>query len=177
MVSQSAPQPPRCGGLARRFAAGAGGTVRAVTFQHVLLLRGTSPMTDAPKATILLAEDDTAFRKLLAAVLRDDGYEVIEARTGGEVVDHVSGSLLEPGLCDRVDLVITDVRMPGLSGLDMMDTLRHTRCLPKTIVITAFGDQQLHARAKRLGAVAVLDKPFDLDELRRTVASRLRRVA
>jgi two-component system response regulator (stage 0 sporulation protein F) len=132
---------------------------------------------DAPKATILLAEDDSAFRALLAGVLRDDGYEVIEARNGGEVVDYVSFSLLQPGLCERADLVITDINMPGLSGLDVMATLEHTRCLPKTIVITAFGSAEVHERAKALGALAVLDKPFDLDELRQEVARRIRKVA
>ena len=64
-----------------------------------------------------------------------------------------------------MDLVITDVRMPGPSGVEMLEWLRGVVWSIPVIVITAFGDPVLHAEARRLGALAVLDKPFDVNEL------------
>jgi two-component system response regulator (stage 0 sporulation protein F) len=123
---------------------------------------------------ILLAEDDVAFRQLLATVLRQDGYEVIEAGDAGELVAYMARSLSGSGAVARPDLVITDVRMPGMSGLDAMTALQHARYASPFIVITGFGSAETHAAARVAGAVAVFDKPLDIDDLRRAVARQLR---
>src|ERR1041384_2602166 len=122
---------------------------------------------------IILAEDDDEMRKLLAWALRADGYEVIEVDNGVDLGVHLSlgdGT----GKSSEFDLVISDVRMPGLSGLQVLMGLRRLdRTLP-CILFTAFGDQELHAEAFRQGAPPHLEKPFEIDELRTLVKVVLR---
>jgi DNA-binding NtrC family response regulator len=72
-----------------------------------------------------------------------------------------------------MDLVISDERMPGMAGLEVLDALRRAGWPTPFILITGFGDQATHASARRLGASAVFDKPFDLDDLRKTVLQLL----
>lgn len=113
---------------------------------------------------VLVAEDDDELRSLLSGALRAEGFEVTEARDGSELLDHL-GSLFFSGK-SSLDLVVTDVRMPGFSGLNVLAGLRGNDWTTPVIVITAFGDQRLHEEASRLGALAVFDKPFDLKDLR-----------
>ena len=126
---------------------------------------GSAEATDAPfPARLLLAEDDFELRELLACVLRADGYEVIEAVDGNQLWALLDGeSSVEGGA--RFSLVVSDVRMPGLTAFEVLarlqGALRHT----PVILITAFGDRTTHLRALHLGASRVLDKPFDWDEL------------
>jgi CheY-like chemotaxis protein len=115
---------------------------------------------------VLLAEDDAEMRELVASSLRRDGFEVVELRDGGELFDHIGISWVGPPDHRRPDLVISDVRMPGFSGLEILDILRQADWALPVILITAFGDADLHQEAQRLGAAAVFDKPFDLDDLR-----------
>ena len=127
----------------------------------------------APSPVVLVAEDDAAFRHLLASVLREAGYHVLEARNGMEILDLVGPRADLTSGAVRPDLLIADVRMPGLSGLRALAALRQTgRSIP-FIVITAFGSHDTHVAARALGAVAVFDKPFPLSELRREVARQL----
>jgi len=128
--------------------------------------------TDRPVALrILLAEDDTALRELLAESLRADGHDVVEAIDGGELI-RAARSVEAVQFYTRhepFDLVITDVRMPGVTGFDVLRYLAAAECPAPVIVITAFGDPDTHARALALGAAAVLDKPFDFEALRSVV--------
>ncbi len=124
---------------------------------------------------ILLAEDDQELRALITAVLRQDGFAVRPVSSGGELLEYIETSLLHSSLNPRPHLLITDVRMPGLSGLDVISILADSECLPRTIVITAFPSEETKLKALERGAAAVLDKPFDIDELRRLVAQQLRR--
>jgi len=118
------------------------------------------------KPRVLLAEDDDPMRRLLANALRGDGFEVIEASSGAELVERIRTHLIHPKDGRTVDLIISDIRMPWASGLTVLEGLRrHNRATP-VILITAFGDQETHLEAKRLGAAAVFDKPFDVNDLR-----------
>ena len=119
---------------------------------------------------ILLAEDDPDMRALLASSLRRRGYEVCEADSGGTLLarlfaDHAAGA-------DLPDLVVSDVRMPGGGGLSALRSIRDRAWATPMVLITAFGDRELHREALDLGA-RVLDKPFDLGDLHRLVASAL----
>jgi len=127
----------------------------------------------APEAPlVVVAEDDNTFRRMLVSMLRAAGYEVLEARNGLELLDLIGRfARVPPSL--RPGLVITDVRMPGLSGLRALTALKQTRRGVPFIVITAFGSRETHEAARALGAVAVFDKPFELNELRRAVAHYL----
>ncbi len=115
---------------------------------------------------VLLAEDDGEMRLLLSAVLRKDGYEVVEAQDGMEV-----RSLLSAGPMSRYDVVISDIRMPCVDGLDVLFGLRQSDRKTPVILMTAFGDPDTLDEASRLGATAVLNKPFDVNDLRRIVSS------
>src|SRR5690242_8054084 len=118
---------------------------------------------------VLLAEDDAEFRRLLASVLAEDGYEVVEAEDGLALLATIEHTLTIRR--ERADafLVVADVRMPGLTGLDVLAILRCANWRTPVILITAFGDEATHAEGRDLGAVAVFDKPFDVERLRAAV--------
>lgn len=118
---------------------------------------------------VLLAEDDQAFRRLVASVLEADGYEVVEAADGVALLAGIETALTIRRERAESFLIVADVRMPGLSGLDVLAILRCANRATPVILITAFGDEATHAEGRELGAAAVFDKPFDLDELRATV--------
>jgi DNA-binding NtrC family response regulator len=127
---------------------------------------------DIAPARVLLADDDADMREMVASVLRKDGYEVIEARDGFQMLQylatHVSDDEDSP-----IDLVISDMRMPGKNGLDVLAGLRWADPSTPFILITGFGDLQTHMEARRLGASAVFDKPFDIEHLRNVVLNLL----
>lgn len=125
-----------------------------------------------PPAQILLAEDDQEMRAMIADQLRDDGHHVIETQNGMQLIR--AAYRFEAAQLP-FDLLITDIRMPGWNGLEALDHLRRAGMELPVIVMTAFGDARLHAMARSLGAALVLDKPFDLDDLRAAVARLLDR--
>jgi CheY-like chemotaxis protein len=130
---------------------------------------------ETERQRILLAEDHAEARALIASMLRSQGYEVIEAANGYEFLSVISEAWLRRS--GRFpDLVITDIRMPGPSGLRVLEGLRTTYWSIPVIVITAFGDPETHAEAKRLGAYRVIDKPFDPARLREAVQELLGRL-
>src|SRR6266852_3739631 len=99
----------------------------------------------------------------VTAALRKEGYDVLEAPDGSRLVAHLAQAYVEAHVPDRaVDLIVTDMRMPGSDGLDIVELLRATEWRVPVIVMTAFGDGETRARAHRLGAI-LLDKPFKLD--------------
>ncbi len=139
----------------------------------IMTTHGTA-LSEHP-AQVLLGEDDPELRALLADMLRRDGHDVLEARDGAELLEHVAGTLADSGELESVDLIVSDIRMPGWTGMEILENLRHVGCWAPVILITAFGDQDTHDMAGRLGAVAVFDKPFDIDDLRTAVLNALAR--
>jgi len=116
-------------------------------------------------ARVVLAEDDRALRSMLAEELRKDGYQVIEAEDGTQLVERIREWLVERR-AEPIDLVVSDNRMPGWSGLTVLRSLRQRDWAIPVVLITAFGDEEFHREARELGAAAVFDKPFDVDDLR-----------
>ena len=129
--------------------------------------RGSSrpPMTRPWR--VLLAEDDDEMRALLARSLRSQGYEVIECPDGWTMLRYTTPYLLSLEMEDEVrfDLVISDLRMPVLTGLEILDGSRSVEGFPPFILMTAFGNEEIHELARRAGAVAWYEKPFDIDDL------------
>lgn len=125
-------------------------------------------LLDGPRRRVLLAEDDHEMRRLLVQTLLRDGYGVLAVEDGAALLDALRAELDDPDPIEPFDLVITDVRMPGWSGLDAVEVLRATRCLTPVLVVTAFGDPEVHRRAHDLEA-SILDKPFEMHELSRAV--------
>lgn len=111
--------------------------------------------------TILIVEDDAATRRLYRFLLSSGGYVVLEAEDGLEAID-----VLQRHHCD---LVITDMNMPRMDGLDLIRTIRKDFGDISIILITAFGTPDTHKQALRLGANDYLAKPFDFEELERRV--------
>lgn len=128
-------------------------------------MNGRPSARAARRGPVLLAEDDPHLRELMADALREDGYEVIEAADGIELWNMIV-SELELGPVHRPGLVISDIRMPGATGIEVLAALRECNTSMPVVLTTAFGDPETHAEAGRLGAETVLDKPFDIDDLR-----------
>lgn len=141
---------------------------------HPEVERKRSP---SPKAVrpyhVLVAEDDDEMRRLMAQVLRRNGFHVLEARDGLEALDYLGEVILDEEFDRKLDLLLTDQRMPGLQGLQLIDAARNAGIDIPAILITAFVDDATRARARSLGDTSMLDKPFelaDLVSLARTVA-------
>lgn len=126
----------------------------------------------ARRRRALLAEDDIEFRALIAHSLTKVGFSVKECSTGLELVEALDDGLTH---ADRypVDVVVTDIRMPGYTGLEVLDGLRELNDRIPVVLMTAFTDEDAEQEAARLRASAVFYKPFDVDELVQTVRACL----
>jgi len=114
-------------------------------------------------STVLLADDDDSSRRALRSVLEDEGYGVLETSTGVETLELLASAA--DGHAPIPDVLVLDVCMPGYSGLGVLAVMRRFSERPRVIVVTGLRDPSVETFAKRLGAVRVLHKPIDLDEL------------
>jgi DNA-binding response OmpR family regulator len=119
-------------------------------------------------ATILLVDDEESVQKLLTYPLERDGYRVVQARDGEEALAHFGR---EP-----VDLVVLDVMLPKLDGLEVCKRLRSTSSVP-IIMLTARDDELDKVLGLELGADDYITKPFSIREFRSRVKALLRRAA
>lgn len=124
------------------------------------------------QASVLLAEDDADMRTFLSVALQQEGYAVEEVQDGTALLDRIADGLLANSKL-LPDIIVSDVRMPGWSGIDVLSSLRQADWAMPVILITAFGDAKTHAQARQLGASTLLDKPFDIEELLRAVGAIL----
>jgi len=115
---------------------------------------------------ILYVEDDPTGREVAVHNLQKAGYDVTPTSDGQEALSRFS--------LEKFDLVITDIRMPGLSGLELVRRIhRMVPCLP-VIVVTAFGGMETAVEAMRGGACYFIAKPFDRAHLQLAVEKVLR---
>ena len=112
---------------------------------------------------VLVAEDDEEMRTLVSDVLRRAGFHVEEVSDGRQM-------WIRTIQAKPYDLVISDVRLPVVDGLTVLEDLHDRAPTTALILMTAFGDHEVRARAERLGAV-FLDKPFQLNQLSGAVRS------
>jgi len=117
---------------------------------------------------LLLVDDDEAACQLLAEVLERESYEVVRALS----VEEAEARLGREG---PFDAVLTDLRMPGASGLDLLRTVRARDPEALVLVLTAFGDASAAGEAIRAGAHDFISKPYDLDALRETLRRAMER--
>lgn len=117
---------------------------------------------DSP--TILVAEDDLEMRKLLAWSLERAGYRVVQCPDGMTLMRKL-GYLDSNVSASQVSLVVSDIRMPGLTGLEVLRSAHELGDSPPVILISAFADEEAYEQAETLGAVALLAKPFDIEDL------------
>jgi DNA-binding NtrC family response regulator len=117
---------------------------------------------------VVLAEDDEAMRQLVTASLSREGFDVVVCSNGAEL-SAVIQRQIEGKAHAPVDVIVSDVQMPGRTGLECLRGVRQFSEKVPFIVITAFGDRTTYEDAFRSGATAVFDKPFDLQELVRAI--------
>ena len=110
---------------------------------------------------ILIVDDDPGQRSLLDSFLRSQGFETVTVGSGEEAL-----KVLSTG---SIDMMISDVRMPGLSGLETMHRARQEHAVLPILLVTAYADIREAVGAMRDGALNYLAKPIDLDELLTTV--------
>jgi two-component system, OmpR family, KDP operon response regulator KdpE len=119
-------------------------------------------------AQILIVDDEPQMRRALRAGLRANGFEVSLAATGEEALDTIPLS--------RPDIVLLDLMLPGIDGLEVVRQLREWSSVP-VIVVSARGEERAKVQALDLGADDYLTKPFGMDELLARIRVALRHAA
>ncbi len=119
------------------------------------------------KTRLLVAEDDADMRDLLLDVLEEGGYETIATVDGADAMAHVNDE------DQHIDLVVTDVRMPGVTGDEILEAANRVRPEAPVIVITAFGSVEHAVEMVKAGAFQYLTKPFETDDLLAAVGAAL----
>ena len=116
-------------------------------------------------ARLLIVDDEANARSALAELLREEGYIVETAADGLKALAKLAEF--------APDLVVTDLKMPGLDGLGLLRKALEDQAEPAVVLMTAFGDRETAAEAVRAGAADFLTKPIDIDELSLVVARTL----
>src|SRR5258706_3003074 len=114
-------------------------------------------------AKILVADDEQNLRRVLVALLRRDGHEVVQAASGEEAIEQLAD----------VDVVITDLRMPGADGMEVLRTASKNHPHVPVIMITAYGSVGQAVEAIKAGAFDYIEKPFDQDSIRITAENAI----
>jgi two-component system, NtrC family, response regulator AtoC len=110
----------------------------------------------------MVADDDPTIRALLRSFLENEGFAVAEARTGREVLKSIDDE-------SKPDLLLMDIRMPELSGMEVLQRLKDQSLEVPTLLMTAFGSSSLAIKAIQLGAYDYITKPFDLEDVLLTI--------
>ena len=109
---------------------------------------------------IAVADDDPEMRSFIAGALRKRGYEVLEATDGTSLLALVTPDLARTRGARAIEVVVTDLRMKGATGMAALQAIRRVDPALPVILITAFPDPHVTQEAMRLGAAAVLAKPY-----------------
>jgi two-component system response regulator AtoC len=118
-------------------------------------------------AKILVADDEQNLRRVLVALLRRDGYEVVQAATGLEAIERLAD----------VDVVITDLRMPGADGMEVLRAASKNHPHVPVIMITAYGSVGQAVEAIKAGAFDYIEKPFEQDSIRSIIGKAIGQAA
>jgi CheY-like chemotaxis protein len=121
---------------------------------------------------VLVADDDPEMRRMVSDTLRKDGYQIVEEPDGGRLLVRVAALYGRSGVVEPVDLIVTDVRMPVCTGIDILKGMRDAHWGTPVVLMTAFPDAETKRRAAALGAT-LFHKPFQLVDLRQTVKQLL----
>ena len=118
------------------------------------------------KQKVLVVEDEELMRNILRELLEDEGYEVFSADTAENALDVFSGN--------EIDACITDIKMPGMDGLELLDSLKSIDENALVIIITAYSSVDSAVAALRKGAYDYVTKPFVNEDLLQTVKNAIR---
>jgi two-component system NtrC family response regulator len=118
------------------------------------------------KRKILIVDDDASIRKVLGFILKEAGYEVRATGSAADAISTIGG--------ERPDLVLTDIKMPEMDGIALLNEIKRKDESIPVIILTAFGSVETAVEAMKRGAVDYLTKPISRDELKLTVKKSLR---
>ena len=121
----------------------------------------------APGRRVLVVDDEEAIRNLLQQVLQEEAYEVVSAANGREAMT-IFGR-------EHFDLIIADIVMPEMDGVEMLLEAKHIQPKTPAIVVSGFFTEDTAQRLKSLGAAGYVAKPFQLDAIRHTIARAVER--
>ncbi|MCL4217783.1 MAG: response regulator, partial [Candidatus Hydrogenedentes bacterium] len=119
-------------------------------------LQNLSPKATKLAGTILVVDDENGPRQALRLLLKEyvSIYTADNAQSAREFITH-----------EGADVVVTDIRMPGESGIDLLQWIKDRQPATEVIILTGYGEVESAARAVELGAFAYLEKPFDNDQM------------
>jgi CheY-like chemotaxis protein len=134
-----------------------------------------SPRGDRSPPTLLIADEDPRVRALLEGYLSELGYPTVSVSDGTAVIRLLTRTQhLHRGDPGHIDAVVADAEIAGRSGIDILVTVRDNRWPIPVLLTSSFLPDWLRAEVLRLGAAAIVDKPFSLSRLRRALASLAR---
>ncbi len=113
------------------------------------------------KKKVLIVDDQNGIRVLLVEVFSNEGYQTFQASNGRLALDIVRA--------ESPDLVLLDMKIPGMDGLEILKHIKEINSEIKVIMMTAYGELDMIKEATDLGALMHFTKPFDIDELRTAV--------
>jgi len=119
-----------------------------------------------PNNKILIVDDQNGIRVLLTEVFSSEGYKTYQASNGKLALEIVRN--------DKPDLVLLDMKIPGMDGLEILKHIKKIDAGIKVIMMTAYGELDMIKEATESGALMHFTKPFDIDELRTAVNDQLR---
>ncbi|MBZ0237039.1 MAG: sigma-54 dependent transcriptional regulator [Deltaproteobacteria bacterium] len=119
------------------------------------------------RARILVADDEPNLRRVLHAILRREGHEVVQAVDGAEALSMLEG----------VDVVVTDLRMPKVDGMEVLRTAVRTQPQVPVIMVTAYGSVGQAVEAIKAGAFDYIEKPFEQDQIRLVIEKAVKQAA
>ena len=117
------------------------------------------------KTRILVVDDELSMREFISILLEREGYEVLTAADASTALERLSAS--------PIDLVISDVQMPGLNGLELLARIRTSSPDTAVLLVTAYSTAEQAVEAMKLGAYDYLAKPFKVEELKILVRNAL----
>lgn len=114
---------------------------------------------------VLVVDDQYGIRLLLKEVFSKDKLHYFQAENGTKALEIISA--------EKPDLILLDMKMPGMDGLELLRHIRELNMGAKVIMMTAYGELDMVAQASELGALSHFTKPFDIEELRSEVIKQL----
>jgi len=118
------------------------------------------------QATILVVDDEPSVADLLSEALVEEGYNCITAATGEDALRRLSKGNFE--------VILLDLKLPGISGIDVLKEVKSNRPETAIIVVTSAGDAQTAVEAMKIGAVDYITKPFELERINGSIKAALK---
>jgi len=115
---------------------------------------------------ILLVDDDIGILNALKAGLVSFGHQVMIAKRAHQALQIINNSTIRS---DVIDLLVTDLRIPDMNGLELIRSARRTRPTLKALLITAYGNDEIRESVKILGSCKYLEKPFSPESVKELI--------